>query len=233
MEQTMKRLTRSSSSRIVAGICGGLAEYTGWDPVLIRVLYIVLTILSFGFGGVVLYLAAWIVLPLDEEVDVRDTATSHSGNGRRTIGILLVVVGLLALVPSLFPWFWSFHKARILGPFLIVGAGLALLFWKQVQTPATSKPVSDAKFEDIASEPRQTETGKQSRTQKRLQRSLTERKIAGICGGLGKYFDVDPTLIRLLWIVAIFALGTGALLYLVLWIAMPLEPEFRSPPVTA
>jgi phage shock protein PspC (stress-responsive transcriptional regulator) len=59
---------------------------------------------------------------------------------------------------------------------------------------------------------------------KRLMRSSTDKKIAGVCAGLADYFDLDPTLIRVLWLLAIFFAGTGLLAYLILWIVLPLAP---------
>lgn len=56
---------------------------------------------------------------------------------------------------------------------------------------------------------------------KRLYRSKKERIIAGICGGLGDYFDIDPTIIRLFWIIFVFLWGAGLLAYLVGWIIIP------------
>jgi phage shock protein C len=61
---------------------------------------------------------------------------------------------------------------------------------------------------------------------KRLQRSRTERMIAGVCGGVAEYFDVDPTLVRLIWVAITVMAGAGILLYLIMWVVMPLEhPE--------
>lgn len=61
---------------------------------------------------------------------------------------------------------------------------------------------------------------------RRLYRSREPRMIAGVCEGLGKYFSVDPTLIRLLFVVAAIAgIGGGVLLYLLLWIVVPDEPQ--------
>jgi phage shock protein C len=60
---------------------------------------------------------------------------------------------------------------------------------------------------------------------KRLFRSRTDRWLAGICGGLGKYFNVDPTLIRVLFVLFALAVGGGILAYLILWIIIPLEPD--------
>jgi phage shock protein PspC (stress-responsive transcriptional regulator) len=60
---------------------------------------------------------------------------------------------------------------------------------------------------------------------KRLYRSRTDRKIAGICGGFGRYFGVDPTIFRILWAILILGMGAGLVVYLICWFAIPLEPE--------
>ena len=56
-----KRLTRSTSDRMIAGVAGGLADYFGLDPVLVRVLFVALAI--FGGGGIILYIACWALIP--------------------------------------------------------------------------------------------------------------------------------------------------------------------------
>ncbi|MDI9818081.1 MULTISPECIES: PspC domain-containing protein [unclassified Legionella] len=59
---------------------------------------------------------------------------------------------------------------------------------------------------------------------KRLRRSRKERMIAGICGGLAEYFNIDPTWMRLLFIVLLLLGGSTILVYLVMWLVVPLEP---------
>jgi len=59
---------------------------------------------------------------------------------------------------------------------------------------------------------------------KRLYRSKSQKMIAGVCGGLANYFGVDPTLVRLVFILLIFAPPSGLLLYLILALVTPLEP---------
>lgn len=59
---------------------------------------------------------------------------------------------------------------------------------------------------------------------KRLYRSKDERMIWGVCGGLAKYFDVDPTIIRLVAVLTLFLGLTGILVYIILAIVIPLEP---------
>jgi phage shock protein C len=65
---------------------------------------------------------------------------------------------------------------------------------------------------------------------KRLYRSKDERMISGVCGGLGKYFNVDPTLIRLLFVIAAAAGGPGLIAYIILAIVVPEEPESSVAP---
>ena len=55
----------------------------------------------------------------------------------------------------------------------------------------------------------------------RLYRSRSQKMLAGVSGGLGEYFDVDPVLMRLLFVVTAFISGVGILAYIVLWIVMP------------
>jgi phage shock protein PspC (stress-responsive transcriptional regulator) len=59
---------------------------------------------------------------------------------------------------------------------------------------------------------------------KRLMRSSRDKKIGGVCAGLAEYFDLDPTLVRIVWLLAVLCAGTGLLLYIILWIALPLAP---------
>ena len=56
-----KRLYRSRNDRKLAGVCGGIAEYYGWDPTLVLVAWIVLTLL--GGSGILIYLIMWLVMP--------------------------------------------------------------------------------------------------------------------------------------------------------------------------
>jgi phage shock protein C len=61
------RLKRSSN-KIIAGVCGGLAEYFNWDPTIVRAGYVLLSILSIGFPGILVYIILWIVMPPPETV---------------------------------------------------------------------------------------------------------------------------------------------------------------------
>ena len=122
----MKRLHRSMEERKIAGVCGGLGDYFGFDPVFFR-LFFLFSIL-FGGLGLVAYLALWLLVPELE--------------GTRREGV-------------------------------------------------------------------------------RLRLSGTDRKLAGVCGGLGEYFELDAVLFRAAFVVLAFAGGLGILLYLALWLVVP------------
>lgn len=56
-------LMRSRRNRMLAGVCGGIAESLRWDPTLVRLLYVVVSILSAAFPGILVYIVLWVVMP--------------------------------------------------------------------------------------------------------------------------------------------------------------------------
>jgi len=122
----MKKLYRSQKQKIVAGVCGGIAEYFEIDPVLIRLIWIVLIV--FGGTGILAYLIAWIVIPREngtcgnyppsEESPGEPAAQNFSEkpqNGspdaRLFWGIVLILVGLLIVAHQ---FWWPFDFFRIM-----------------------------------------------------------------------------------------------------------------------
>ncbi len=64
-------------------------------------------------------------------------------------------------------------------------------------------------------------------TEKKLYRSLTKKKIAGVCGGLSDYFDLDVSLIRVLLVaMVVLGCGSGIILYILCWLIIPEEPYY-------
>lgn len=59
-----KRLTRSTSDKWLAGVCSGIANYFGWDPAIVRLVYVLLTF-GTAFSGVIVYIILWICMPED------------------------------------------------------------------------------------------------------------------------------------------------------------------------
>ncbi len=58
-----KRLYRSTTSKMLGGVCAGLADYFGWDPTIVRIAYALLSIFSAAFPGIVVYLILWAIVP--------------------------------------------------------------------------------------------------------------------------------------------------------------------------
>lgn len=61
---------------------------------------------------------------------------------------------------------------------------------------------------------------------KRLYKSKTDKKICGVCAGVAEYFDIDPTIIRVIWAVLAICYGTGVLLYIVMAFILPERPDY-------
>jgi len=241
---TTPRQLRRSTSRVIGGVCGGLAEYFDIDPTIIRVVWLALTILSMGVGGVILYLLAWAIMPGPLTTGVEHA--NSEGTAKTLLGVVLIAVGILLLLvmglmslrwggwsPWLWhwSWHWPFASLRFLLPVLLLAIGVVLIVvGVGSRSPtAMSGPMPQSSGEG---ESQAEETAGEKAPVRRLYRSLRNRKIAGICGGLGDYLNVDPTLIRVLWILLILYGGTGILIYLILWVVVPQEPIYVSPPTT-
>ena len=138
-----QRLTRRPSEGKLGGVCAGIARYLDTDPTIVRLAWVILSVVpGFVIGGLIAYAAAWALLPVDGS---------------------------------------------------------------------------------------EVPTG----TARRLRRSTTDRKIAGVCGGLAEYFGVDSTLLRIAAVVlAIYpgAIICGVLVYLIAWFVMPAAPAATLQP---
>ena len=137
----VRRLTRSSRNKVVAGVAGGLGEYVGIDPVLFRLLFILLALV--GGGGLLLYLAGWLIIPQASEPNSpAERALSRAGSVPRWIGIALVAVALLATVarePLSESMFW---RPSILWATALIGIGIVLL--QDERVPESKPPPGSA-----------------------------------------------------------------------------------------
>lgn len=216
-QQTQKRLYKSRHVRMIDGVCGGVAEYSGVDVTLVRLIFIVMALM--GGAGLVLYIAAMIIMPANPETGAPAAAapSNGGGNGRRFWGIVLILMGAAFLFINL-GWWSGFHWWSVSGtvilPILMIAAGIFIFV-------SMSKKGGDA----TGNTP-EAGAGTEATTQpvRELRRSVRNRKIFGVCGGLGDYFSVDPTIVRLIFIVLIFAsFGWGLLIYIALGLLMPEE----------
>ena len=62
-----RKLARSRDNRMIAGVCGGFAEYFGWTPWIVRFIYVLVTILSAAFPGILIYLLLWLLMPKQDQ----------------------------------------------------------------------------------------------------------------------------------------------------------------------
>jgi phage shock protein C len=56
-------LARSSHDKMIAGVCGGIARWLGWDPTVVRILYVLVSFFSIAFPGIIVYIILWAVMP--------------------------------------------------------------------------------------------------------------------------------------------------------------------------
>lgn len=145
-----KRLYRSRKDKMIAGVCGGLAEYFKIDPVILRVLIVVLTI---GPGvGLLMYIILWIVVPEEPifikdnvQVPVNETETENSSNEFKSdrvfiepvkkksrnkemiLAVIFITVGIFWLTENIFPFF----TYEIWLPLILITIGLLILFSSQ------------------------------------------------------------------------------------------------------
>ena len=64
--------------------------------------------------------------------------------------------------------------------------------------------------------------------EKKLYRCVSDGKLAGVCAGIAKYFDLDPTVIRLIWVFVTFAGGSGLIAYIICALVIPEEPSYTE-----
>jgi phage shock protein C len=222
-----RRLYRSQKNKMIAGVCGGYAEYFDVDPVIMRLLFVLLAF--FGGSGFLIYVASMILLP-KRPLDAADAEAglSHDSNVsvRFILGAVLVVVGVIFLLSNLglfaFMHAWNFTWEFIF-PILLILLGMAIIYYRQnEQIPEAAAPTSG---QAENAEPAQPFTP----GPRQLRRSLRDRKIFGVCGGLAEYFSIDPNLTRILYVVLCLATGgAGVLLYFILALLVPDERYVKA-----
>ena len=121
MENNNKKMERSRTNRVLAGVCGGLSDYFNIDVALVRVLFVVATICgSFGFW---MYVILWVFVPeepmpepvnptvntVNETIDITPKNETKPNNGAMIASLILIVVGLIALANNFMSlaWMWK------------------------------------------------------------------------------------------------------------------------------
>lgn len=199
---------------MIGGVCGGLAEYFNTDVVAVRLLWVLFTLI--GGAGLIAYIISWIIIPNQPG---EEAPAVERGSAGFVLGLLLIIIGVIMLL-SWTGWYavaFPFHMGAFVMPGLLVvlAAGL-LLGWLLARTRQSAQNQPG----EAASSSSPSETGVA-----RIYRSRDQRVLSGVCGGLGVYFNLDPTIVRILWILfALASLGTALLLYVILIFVIPEEP---------
>lgn len=133
----LSKLYRSEKDKVIGGVCGGLGEFLNIDPVILRIIFVLMTI--FGGGGILVYFVLWIVIPsksklgkksedyIKENVEELKTKSKDlAGKEPKVIlGVILVIIGLSLLAQNL--GFYAFNFVWKLWPLALVAIGLAVL----------------------------------------------------------------------------------------------------------
>ncbi len=124
-----KQLYRSKNNKVIAGVCGGVAEYFEVDPTIVRIAWL---LLAFPGGiGLIAYIVCWIVMPeksstLAVSADSYESEQNPEANekNKKIIGIVLIIIGCVFLFDIFFRWF----DLAVVVPLAIIAIGIFVLY---------------------------------------------------------------------------------------------------------
>jgi phage shock protein PspC (stress-responsive transcriptional regulator) len=233
--QSPSMLYRHPTQKIVGGVCGGLADFLGWDPVLVRILWVVATIAT-GGGGFLAYAALWLLLPVGTANggQQRPAAIELTDRNLRVGAYALMGLGILWLLSNIgiLPWLWSGFwntVGTLFWPALLIGAGFLLLNrqngkdWRASVRNATSG-LRTRMGTKMPSGDEVKDSLKDAKQRIPLKRSRQDRILLGVCGGIGQKLGMDSNLVRLIWAAfSVGSIGMGVLLYVLVGLLLPEE----------
>jgi phage shock protein PspC (stress-responsive transcriptional regulator) len=198
---------------MIAGVCGGFAEFFGVDVTLIRVLWL-LAVLIHG-TGVVAYLICLMLMKQDPDWDKESAASAPSYRPEMVAGIALIILGAAFMLRNItgldwwLPWHWH-HFLHIsikdIWPLILIalGAGIMLRSGKTADLPSVSE---------------------QAQGQTRLLRNRRDRMVSGVCGGIAAYSNIDSTVIRIVWVFTSLYISflAGLVCYILMIVIVPEE----------
>lgn len=197
----MQRITRSQSDRLLTGVCGGVADYFSIDPTMVRLIWIFFTL--FGGSGLLAYIIATLLIPDSNSQERFFKLDSLKSNP--LWGVLFIFSGLILFLQydHIFYLFWASFWGNFINisiAFVLLGIGIYLLYNRQSQIKSNNK--------NVLGNP--------------LHLSIDDKKLSGVCGGLGESLVIDPNIVRVLWVFGTFmSIGVGVLLYIILALILP------------
>lgn len=117
--KTTPRLYRSATDKVIAGVCGGLAQYFSIDPAIVRLAFVVFALA--GGASVLLYIVLWIAVPIGQGTP----AVPLGERGQEVLAAVLIAIGALWLFANLGAF--TFINWRFAWPLVLIAAGAALL----------------------------------------------------------------------------------------------------------
>lgn len=226
-------LYRHPSDKVIGGVCGGLAELVGWDPALVRILWVAATVAT-GGGGILAYLAFWALLPVGTVSDgqLQPAAVELNERSLGRTGMALIALGVIWFLANIgvLGWLWgSFWGlvSVVFWPALLIGAGYLLLRYLgrgEWNWRTTRDRVQSGVGERMPSGESMREGMRSMRERFPLKRSRNDRIFMGVCGGIGQRIGIDANLVRLVWAAfSIGSVGMGVLIYVLLGLLLPQE----------
>ena len=205
-ELKSKKLYRSQNNRMIGGVCGGIAEYFSIDPTVVRIIWVAISLLG-GFG-ILVYLASLFIIPNNPEESPVEEGKNLIKDKNLFWGSLLIVVGLFLILRQM-GLFYTFHFWNIpwqsVWAIVLITIGGVLLY---------------NRLKDDG------ETTEENVSGKKLYRSRVQKMIAGVCGGLAEYFELDVSIVRVLSVIGTFiTAGLGVIVYIVMAIMIHEDPE--------
>ena len=234
MINQQRRLYRNQTNKVLAGVCSGLGEYFNMDTTVVRLIWILLTLL--GGAGIIAYILAYFIVPAKPN-EFSETAPQqiHDFTPVRIFGILFVGAGIAILLDNLdilsFHRWWYMSEDFVF-PGLLILAGIFFLT-KRKGLSVPLQPNAPPMKGEQSSQDQTLHTEPSSNEQPKIKvlcRSMTDKKLFGICGGAGEYFDIDPTIIRIAYVIfTLFSGGAGILIYLLMYLIIPEgQPQTRT-----
>ncbi len=224
------KLYRHPHDHMVGGVCGGVADALGWDPAIVRLLWVVLTFATSGAGFFV-YLLLWLMLPVGTQASGFErsaTVQFNDGTGKR-VALVLIGLGLYWLLSNMgiLPELGEFveHVLPVLfWPAVLIGVGFLLL-----RSGAHGARGRRHGHTDYGAGARHGFDSLRAgvddlRRNIPLRRSSSDRMLLGLCGGIGRSLGIDANLVRVVWVLlSLGSMGLGLMLYLFLALVVPTD----------
>jgi len=228
-------LFRHPADKLIGGVCGGLGDYLGVDPTLVRILWVVATLVT-GGGGFLAYLALWLLLPVGtaQQGQQRPAAIELNERSMSRAAVVLMTLGGLWLLSNLgvLPFLWDTFGSVVrifFWPALLIGAGY--LMWRGAGGQSWQLNWSGARERwntrmngKMPTKADVKESLKDVKQRLPLKRSRRDRLFMGVCGGVGQRLGIDSNLVRLIWAAfSIGSIGVGVLVYIAIGLILPEE----------